>query len=151
MPPANGTSTWPRKKPMIQSSQEPLSVQSTYCDRRPSATDPTSPQTRATPVRECPCCVLVPSISPCATSADGHEVSLRRLKTDTGPIYPKSSPDHPPLPLIAHSAAITSSLRWIRAKRREKGVFNVVEIRETMLNNGKRAALACRCVPSKGS
>ena len=47
------------------------------------------------------CCVLVPSISPCATSADGHEVSLRRLKTDTGPIYPKWSPDHPPhLPLM---------------------------------------------------
>ena len=63
------------------------------------------------------CCFLVPSISPCATSADGHEVSLRRLKTDTSPIYPKSSPDHPlPLPLIAHSAAVTSALRWIRVK-----------------------------------
>ena len=41
----------------------------------------------------------------------------RRLKTDTGPLYAKSCPDHRlPLPLIAHSAAVTSSLRWIRAK-----------------------------------
>ena len=32
------------------------------------------------------------------------------------PIYPKSSPDHPiSPPLIAHSAAVTLSLRWIRA------------------------------------
>ena len=57
------------------------------------------------------CCVLVPSISPCATSADGHEVSLRRLKTDTGPILPEIVPGPSPLPLIAHSAAVTSSLR----------------------------------------
>ena len=36
--------------------------------------------------------------------------------TSTGPIYPKSCPDHRlPLPLIAHSAAATSYLRWIRA------------------------------------
>ena len=33
----------------------------------------------------------------------------------------------------------------------EKRVFNVVESRETMLNNGKTAALAFRCVPLKGS
>ena len=57
-----------------------------------------------------------PHHPPCPTSADGHKVSLRRLKTDTGPLYPKSCPDHRlPLPLIAHSAAVTSSLRWIRA------------------------------------
>ena len=59
----------------------------------------------------------LPAISPCPTSADGRKVSLRRLKTDTGPLYPKSCPDHRfPLPLTAHSAAVTSSLRWIRAK-----------------------------------
>ena len=34
------------------------------------------------------------------------------------PLYPKSYPDHPlPLPLIAHSPAVTSSLRWIRVKK----------------------------------
>ena len=58
-----------------------------------------------------------PHHPPCPKSADGHKVSLRRLKTDTGPLYPKSCPNHRlPLPLIAHSAAVTSSLRWIRAK-----------------------------------
>ena len=36
--------------------------------------------------------------------------------TSTGPIYPKSCPDHRlPLHLIAHSAALTPYLRWIRA------------------------------------
>ena len=30
----------------------------------------------------------LPAISPYPTSPDGHKVSPRRLKTDTGPIYP---------------------------------------------------------------
>ena len=39
------------------------------------------------------------------------------MKTDTGTLYPKSGSNHRlPLPLIAHSTAVTSSLRWIRAK-----------------------------------
>ena len=39
----------------------------------------------------------------------------------TGPIYPKSCPDHRlPLPLIAHSAAVTPYLRWIRGKARAR-------------------------------
>ena len=59
----------------------------------------------------------LPAISPCPTSPDGRKVSPRRLKTDTGSIYPKSCPDHRlPLPLIAHSAAVTPYLRWIRGK-----------------------------------
>ena len=46
----------------------------------------------------------------------GHKASPRRLKTDTGLIYPKSCPDHRlPLPIIAHSAPVASYLRWIRA------------------------------------
>ena len=47
----------------------------------------TSPQTRASPVREHLSPRPLPAISPCPTSPDGHKVSLRRLKTDTGPIY----------------------------------------------------------------
>ena len=75
-----------------------------------------SPQTRASPVREGLLLRPLPAISPCPTSADGRKVSLRRLKPDTGPLYPKSCPDHRlPLPLTAYSAAVTSSLRWIRA------------------------------------
>ena len=77
----------------------------------------TSPQTRASPVREGSLLRPLPAISPCPTSPDGHKASPRRLKTDTGPIYPKSCPHHRlPLPLIAHFAAVTSYLRWIRAK-----------------------------------
>ena len=75
----------------------------------------TSPQTRASPVREHLSPRPSPAISPCPTSPDGHKVSPRRLKTDTGPIYPNRCPDHRlPLPLITHSAAATSYLRWIR-------------------------------------
>ena len=75
-----------------------------------------SPQTRACLVRERLLLRPLPAISPCPTSPDGHKVSLQRLKTDTGPIYPKSCPDHRlPLPLIAHSAAATPYLRWIWA------------------------------------
>ena len=76
----------------------------------------TSPQTRASPVRERLLLRPLPAISPCPTSPDGHKVSPRRLKTDTGPNCQKSCPDHRLLlPLIAHSAAVTSYLRWIRA------------------------------------
>ena len=58
----------------------------------------------------------LPAISPCPTPPAGHKVSPRRLMTSTGPIYPKSCPDHRlPLHLIAHSAALTPYLRWIRA------------------------------------
>ena len=46
------------------------------------------------------CCVLVPSISPSATSADGREVSLRRLKTDTSPIYRIDRSKHTLLDII---------------------------------------------------
>ena len=48
----------------------------------------TSPQTRASPVREHLSPRPLPAISPYPTSPDGHKVSPRRLKTDTGPIYP---------------------------------------------------------------
>ena len=47
-----------------------------------------SPQTRASPVRECLLLRALPAISPCATSTEGHKVSRRRPKADTGPIYP---------------------------------------------------------------
>ena len=68
----------------------------------------TSPQTRASPLRECLLLRPLPAISPCPTPPAGHKVSLRRLVTSTGPIYPKSCPDHRlPLHLIAHSAAVT--------------------------------------------
>ena len=77
----------------------------------------TSPPTRARPVREGLLLRPLPTISPYPTSADGHKVSLRQLKTGTAPIYPELRTDHPlPLPLIAHSPAVTSSLRWIRGK-----------------------------------
>ena len=76
----------------------------------------TPPQTRASPVRERLLLRPLPAISPCPTSPDAHKVSPRRLKTDTGPNCQKSCPDHRLLlPLIAHSAAVTSYLRWIRA------------------------------------
>ena len=76
----------------------------------------TPPQTRASPVRERLLLRPLPAISPCPTSPDGHKVSPRRLKTDTGPNCQKSCPDHRLLlPLISHSAAVTSYLRWIRA------------------------------------
>ena len=48
----------------------------------------TSPQTRASPLREHLSPRPLPAISPYPTSPDGHKVSPRRLKTDTGPIYP---------------------------------------------------------------
>ena len=48
----------------------------------------TSPQSRASPVREHLSPRPLPAISPYPTSPDGHKVSPRRLKTDTGPIYP---------------------------------------------------------------
>ena len=66
----------------------------------------TSPPTRG-PLREGLLLRPLPTrrSPPCPTSADGHKVSLRRLQTDTGPLYPKSCPDHRlPLPLIALSA-----------------------------------------------
>ena len=71
----------------------------------PSATDPPSPQTRATPVRECLLLRPRPSISPCATSADGHEVSLRCLSSAAAPSTrnrPRTIPPrHPsPIPLL---------------------------------------------------
>ena len=73
----------------------------------PSATAPTSPQTRATPVREC--LLLRPRpLHP----------ALRRLKTDTSPIYANSSPDHPILlPLIAHHLPSGSALDWQGQRR----------------------------------
>ena len=55
--------------------------------RRPSATGHPAPQTRASPVREHLSPRPLPAISPYPTSPD-HKVSPRRLKTDTGPIYP---------------------------------------------------------------
>ena len=71
----------------------------------PPTTQPRSPQTRASLVRERLLLPPLSAISSCATSPDGHKVSPRRLKADTGPIYPKSCPDHRlPLPLIARSA-----------------------------------------------
>ena len=81
----------------------------------PSATDPPSPQTRATPVREClllrprPFHLALRNVRRRSRGLPAVSVFSRR------PIYPKSSPDHPPSPLIANSAAVTSSLRWIRA------------------------------------
>ena len=48
----------------------------------------TSPQTRASPLREHLSPRPLPAISPYPTSPDGHKVSPRRLKTDTGSIYP---------------------------------------------------------------
>ena len=61
----------------------------------------TSPPTRASPVRERLLLRPLPAISPCPTSPDGHKVSPQRRKTDTGPIHPKSCPDHRlPLPLM---------------------------------------------------
>ena len=77
---------------------------------------PTAPQTRATPVRECLLLRPLPAHLALPTFANGHKVSTRLLKAATGPIYPKSCPNHrPPLPLIAHSAAVTPPLRWIRS------------------------------------
>ena len=76
----------------------------------------TSPPTRARPVREGLLLRPLPTVSPHPTSTDGHKVSLRRVKPDNGPLYPKSCQDHPLLlPLITHSSAVTSSLRWIWA------------------------------------
>ena len=70
----------------------------------------TSPQTRASPVREHLSPRPLPAISPCPTSPDGHKVSPRRLKTDTGPIYPNRartiaslSPSSPILLLQRHT------------------------------------------------
>ena len=70
----------------------------------------TSPQTRASPVREHLLPRPLPAISPCPTSPDGHKVSPRRLKTDTGPIYPNRartiaslSPSSPILLLQRHT------------------------------------------------
>ena len=77
----------------------------------------TSPPTSRQPPPRGSLAASSPHHPPCPTSADGHKVSLRRLQTDTGPLYPKPCPDHRlPLPLIAHSAAVTSSPPWIWAK-----------------------------------
>ena len=87
--------------------------------RRPSATDPpsgqpNSPQTRATLVREPSCCVLSP---PCPTSPESQGLPAA-AEDRHRPHLPEICPDHRlPLPLIAHSAAVTPYLRWIRVKR----------------------------------
>ena len=77
----------------------------------PSATDPPSPQTRATPVREC----LLLRPRPFHLALRNVRRRSRGLPAAAEdrhrPIYPKSSPDHPPSPPIANSAAVTSSLR----------------------------------------
>ena len=60
----------------------------------PSATDPTSPQTRATPVREClllrprPFHLALRNVRRRSRGLPAVSVFSRR------PIYPKSSPDH---------------------------------------------------------
>ena len=50
------------------------------------------------------------------TSANSTRSPRDCRKVATGPFYPESCPNHrPPLPLIAHPAAVTPPLRWIRA------------------------------------
>ena len=88
---------------------------------RPSATDPPSGQLNI-PANSRP---SGPRGSLAASSP--HHLALPNVRTRSQglpaasedrhrPLYPKSCPDHPlPLPFIAHSPAVTSSLRWIRA------------------------------------
>ena len=102
----------------------------------------TPPQTRASPARECLLLRPLPAISPCPTSPDAHKVSPRRLKTDTGPNCQKSCPDHRLLlPLIALSAAVTSYLRWIRAKRANSELKQLVGELSLELHHFRKTAL----------
>ena len=55
------------------------------------ATDPTSPQTRATPVRERSLLRILSSIPRIAAPADGHRDPVRRLKTSADLIYPNGA------------------------------------------------------------
>ena len=80
----------------------------------------TSPQTRASPVRERLLPRPLPAISPYPTSPDGHKVSPRRLKTDTGPIYPNRArniaslcPSSPILLLQRTAFTISSASKMI--------------------------------------
>ena len=83
----------------------------------------TSPQTRASPVREHLSPRPLPAISPCPTSPDGPRGLPAAAEDRHRPHLPESCPDHRlPLPLITHSAAATSYLRWIRAKVESLGV-----------------------------
>ena len=88
---------------------------------RPSATDPPSGQLNI-PANSRP-----PGPRGSLAASSPHHLALPNVRTRSQglpaasedrhrPLYPKSCPDHPlPLPLIAHSPAVTSSLRWIRA------------------------------------
>ena len=77
----------------VRSCPGPIARPATPCLTAAAATgrhpaNRTSPRTRASPVREHLSPRPLPAISPYPTSPDGHKVSPRRLKTDTGPIYP---------------------------------------------------------------
>ena len=110
---ALGNPVQPRPGPTASDSTSCLTAR-LQLTQRPA--NRTSPQTRASPVCERLLLRPLPAISPCPTSPDGHKASPQRLKTDM-PHLPEIVPaPSPSLAPIAHSAAVTSYLRWIRVK-----------------------------------
>ena len=95
----------------VRSCPGPIARPATPCLTAAAATgrhpaNRTSPRTRASPVCECLLLRPLPAISPSPTFADGHKVSPRQLKTDTGPPLPQIVPGpSPSLAPIARSAA----------------------------------------------
>ena len=85
----------------VQPRPGPIARPATPCLTAASATgrhqaNRTSPRTRASPVCQCLLLRPLPAISPSPTFADGHKVSPRQLKTDTGPPLPQIVPGPSP-------------------------------------------------------
>ena len=93
----------------------------------------TSPQTRASPVREHLSPRPLPAISPCPTSPDGHKVSPRRLKTDIGPIYPNRA---------RTIASLCPSSPILLLQRHTFGGFRAKSVPKFCQNHLSRRALA---------